>query len=251
MKKAMLIIFSFIIYPLNSGVSQEKISEVLIISTVHGAHKTNPNYSYDSLFKFIEKFNPEIIGVEVREEDIDSSFTYLKNNYPYEMYECIKKYPSKSVLGFDWLGNELNGKAIPENYWKDISAVKKLQTQLNTDTTILKKLSILDIIRVEKNKLALNASLPELNDGRYDLINHIYYEQLKALLKDSEFIALSDFYQQRDEHIARNIIEIIKNNKGKRIIFLIGADHRGYTLKKVSDEFGNQILLNNFIHLNK
>jgi hypothetical protein len=246
MNKMMIVIFSFLIYPLISGVAQEKISEVLIISTIHGAHKVNPTYSYDSLFKFIEKFNPDIIGVEIREEDIDSSFTYLKNNYPYEMYECIKNYPSKNVLGFDWLGTELKGKAIPENYWKNSSAIKKLQKKLNTDSTILQKLSILDIIKEEKNKLAMKASLLELNDGRYDLINHIYYEQLKALLQDTDFIALSDFYQQRDEHIAQNILEIIRNNKGKQMIFLIGADHRDYTLKKVSNELGNQILLNHF-----
>ena len=242
----MIAILSFLIFPLISGISQEKKSEVLIISTIHGAHKTNPNYSYDSLFVFIEKYNPDVIGVEIRKEDIDSSISYLKSNYPFEMYECIKKYPSKNVLGFDWLGNDIEGKAIAENYWKDISAIKKLQHRLNADSTLLQRLSILDIIEVEKNKLALNASLLELNDGRYDLINHIYYEQLKALLKYTEFIALSDFYQKRDEHIAHNIIEIIKKNNGKRMIFLIGADHRDYTLKKVSNELGNTILLNHF-----
>jgi hypothetical protein len=246
MKKTIIVLFSFLLYPLVSGVSQEKISEVVIISTIHGAHKTNPNYSYDSLFKFIEKFNPDIIGVEIRKEDIDSSFAYLERNYPYEMYECIKKYPLINVLGFDWLGTELQGKAIPKNYWEDISAIKKLQKKLYTDSTTLQKLHILDIINKERNILALNASLFELNDGRYDLINHIYYEQLKALLQDTEYIALSDFYQQRDEHIAQNILEIIKNNKGKRMIFLIGADHRDYTLKKVSIDMGNQILLNQF-----
>lgn len=246
MNKTLIAIISFLIYPMISGISQEKIGEVVIISTIHGAHKSNPNYSYDSLFEFIEQFNPDIIGVEIRAEDIDSSVTYLKNNYPFEMYESIKKFPSKKVLGFDWLGMELKGKAIPENYWKDSSAIKKLQNKLNADSTILQKLSILDIIKDEKNKLVLNASLLELNDGRYDLINHIYYEQLKALLQDTEFKALSDFYQQRDEHIAQNILEIIKNKKGKRMIFLIGADHRDYTIKKVTNEFGDRILLNQF-----
>lgn len=241
----MVAILSFLICPF-LGVCQEKMSEVIIISTIHGAHKTNPNYSYDSLFKFIEKYNPDIIGVEIREEDIDSSSAYLKNNYPFEMYECIKKYPAKKTVGFDWLGPELEGKAIPENYWKEISAIKKLQGKLNQDSIISQKLSILEIIKEEKEKLILKASLFELNDGRYDLINFIYYKQLKVLLYGTEYITLSDFYQQRDKHIAGNIIEIIKNNKGKRMIFLLGADHRGYTLKQVSSELGDYILLNHF-----
>lgn len=247
MKKTMIVLFSFLIYPSISGISQEKINEVILISTIHGAHKTNPNYSYDSLFKFIEKFNPDVIGIEIRAEDMDSSITYLKVNYPFEMYVCIDKYHSKNVMGFDWLGTELQGKPIPENYWKDSSEIKKLQRKLNSDSIILNKLSILDIVKEEKHKLVMNATLLELNDGRYDLINHIYYTQLKALLQHTEFKGLSEFYQQRDEHITQNILEIIKNNKGKRLIFLVGADHRDYTLKKLSNELGNQILLN---HLN-
>ncbi len=54
----------FLICPFFPGISQEKMSEVAIISTIHGAHKINPNYSYDSLFNFVEKYNPDIIGVE-------------------------------------------------------------------------------------------------------------------------------------------------------------------------------------------
>jgi hypothetical protein len=246
MAKTIILILSLLSYLSISGMTQEKKSEVLIISTIHGTHRTNPNYSYDTLFKFIEKFNPDIIGVEIRAEDIDSSFVYLKKNYPFEMYECIRKYPSKRISGFDWLGSDLEGKAIPDRYWKEISVIKKLQQEISKDSAILDKISILDIIQEVKDNLALNASLSELNDGRYDLINRIYYSQLKALLDATAYEALSDFYQQRDEHIARNILEIIKNNEGKRMIFLMGADHRDYTLKKVADEMGNQILLNHF-----
>lgn len=246
MNKTMAAIVIFLICPFFSGISQEKMSEVAIISTIHGAHKINPNYSYDSLFNFVEKYNPDIIGVEIRKEDIDSSFSYLQNNYPFEMYESIKKYPTKKVVGFDWLGLELEGKAITENYWKEISAIKKFQRKLNQDSIISQKLSILEIIKGKKEKLVLNASLFELNDGRYDLINFIYYEQLRYILQGSEYIYLSDFYQQRDKHIAENIIEIIKNNKGKKMIFLLGADHRDYTIKKVKGELGDHILLNNF-----
>lgn len=246
MKKKILPIISLLIFPLISVMAQGKKSEVLIISTIHGAHKINTNYSYDSLFTFIERYNPDIIGVEIRKEDIDSAVSYLKSNYPYEMYECITKYPSRKVLGFDWLGDDIAGKAIPKNYWKEKSIIKILQQKLSIDSIFQKRLSVLDIIKEEKNKLALNASLFELNDGRYDLINRIYYEQLKILLYKTAFEPLSDFYKERDELIAQNILEIIQKNNGKRMIFLMGADHRDYTLKKVSEALGETILLNRF-----
>ncbi|MCB9000187.1 MAG: hypothetical protein H6540_09005 [Bacteroidales bacterium] len=241
-----LFALSFLICQFLSGIAQTSKSEVLIISTIHGAHKINPNYSYDSLFTFVEKFNPDIIGVEIRNEDIDSSVSYLKDNYPFEMYTSVSKFSTKKVIGFDWLGAELAGHAIPQNYWKEKSTIKKLQQKLSTDSTMLKSLSVLDIINDEKNKLVLSATIQELNDGRYDLINRIYYEQLELLLKDTQYNLLSDFYKERDEIIARNILEIIKNNDGKKMIFLLGADHRDFILRNVSEEFKDTIILNDF-----
>ena len=233
-----------LIFFLTSVKAQSEKSEVIIISTIHSAHQLNPNYSYDSLFGFLEVFNPDVIGIEIRNEDMDSSEAYLKKNYPYEMYACISKYTTKEVVGFDWLGEYLEGRSIPDNYWKEESRIKELQQKLAKDSVMLKKLSVIDIVREEKNKIVLNASLYELNDGRYDLINHIYYEQLETLLKDTPYEALSDFYQKRDEIIAANITEIIRNNTGKKMIFLIGADHRDFTLKKVKETFKDTILLN-------
>ena len=236
-----------LIYPFISIQAQSEKSEVIIISTIHSAHKINPNYSYDSLFAFIEKFDPEVIGIEIRKEDIDSSQDYLKRNYPYEMYECISKYSSKEVVGLDWLGEDIKGKAIPENYWNEESQIKGLQQKLSADSVMLKRLTVTNVIQEEKVKIALSASLYELNDGRYDLINQIYYEQLELLLKDTPYEDLTDFYQKRDEKIATNILEVINNNEGKKMIFLVGADHRCFTLKKVREAFNDTILLNQLL----
>ncbi|SFS48427.1 hypothetical protein [Lutibacter maritimus] len=246
MKTKTILLFTLATLAVISVMAQTKKSEVLIISTIHGAHKVNPNYSYDSLFTFIETYNPDIIGVEIRKEDIDSTVLYLKSNYPFEMYECITKYASKKVVGFDWLGDAIAGKAIPENYWKEKSTIKKLQLKLAADSSMQQQLSITNVIQQEKNKLVVSASLTELNDGKYDLMNHIYYEQLKLLLNNTEFKPLADFYKKRDEMIAENILEIIKSNHGKKMIFLVGADHRDYTLKKVFEEFEGTIILNHF-----
>src|SRR5690606_15297850 len=142
-------------------IAQTNKSEVIIISTIHGAHEVNPHYTYDSLFEFIEKYNPDLIGVEIRKEDIDRPASYLKNNYPYEMYACITRYASKKVVGFDWLGDDIAGNAIPENYWKDKSLIKNLQQKLADDSIIQQKLAVTHIIQEEKNNLVLNASLEE------------------------------------------------------------------------------------------
>lgn len=233
MRKKLLLLPVLVIISFTGIIAQEVKNSLMVVGTIHGAHTMNPNYTYDSLFNFIEKYNPDIIGVEIRKEDMDSSVTYLKSNYPFEMYECISRYPEKVVLGFDWLGDDIAGKAIPGNYWKEISPVKKLEQQLFADTVMLQKLAVIDIIRDEKIKMVLNSSLEQLNDGKYDLINRIYYRQLELMLKDTEYSPLTGFYKKRDEMIVENILEIVKNNPGKKMIFLLGADHRDLTVTQL------------------
>lgn len=110
---------------------------------------------------------------------------------------------------------------------------------------MVQKLSALNFINVERHKLVTNSTLFGLQDGKYDLINRIYYQQLNHLLKNSLYELLGEFYEQRDQRIADNIIEIMKNNKGRKMIFLLGADHRDFTIKEVTRVFRNQIILNN------
>lgn len=225
--------------------AQVKKTEVIVCSSIHGAHAKNPNYGYESLFGFIEASNPDIIGVEIRSVDIDSSSSYLKNSYPFEMYEIKNRFKGKKVYGFDWLGDDIKGKSIPKNYWTEISPTKKLQRKLNADSLTLKKLEPLGVISKEKNNLVMSASLTELNDGRYDLLNSVYYQQLELLLKETEYRDLSAFYSRRDEEIAANIIKIITENPGKKLVFILGADHRSYSVSRIRKHFGDKIILAN------
>ncbi|MBI9033447.1 MAG: hypothetical protein JEZ03_03140 [Bacteroidales bacterium] len=218
-------------------------TEVLLCSTIHGAHKINPNYSYEDLYSFIESYHPDVIGVEIRYEDMDSSVRYLGSIYPSEMYECISKYADKEVLGFDWLGDNLKGMGIPKNYWKEQSVVKRAERELDADSIMMKKLSELDPIIEKKTEIVLNSSLYELNNGTYDSLNSSFYERLTAMFQDTKYSIISDFYRQRDEHIAQNIIDIIERNPGKKLIFLMGGDHRSFALAKLKQKFGDQILL--------
>lgn len=220
---------------------QNKKTEVILCSTIHKAHTKNPNYSYNDLFSYIKKFNPDVIGVEIRENDIDSSTTYLQDLYPFEMYEATHRFKTKKIVGFDWLGDELEGKAVPKNYWAETSSIKKIQKKLNSDSITSKKLEPLNFISQKKNDLALTASRKELNNGIYDALNEVYYQQMEYFLKDTDYQDLAVFYKKRDEKIATNIIAVIAANPGKKIIFIMGADHRSYSLNRIKSHFGDTL----------
>ena len=219
-------------------------TEVAVCGTIHGVHKANPSYSYADLTAFIERYNPDIIGVEIRNEDIDSSVTYLKRNYPLEMYTCIGKYKhSKVIYGIDWLGKDLEGAAIPSNYWTEVCQLKVLERQLSKDSTMLKPMAALDSINELRMQHVLKNNLYELNGGAYDSLNGLYYQKLEAILGNTPYRELVQFYKDRDTKIADNIERIVRNNPGKRILILTGIDHRRLAVSTLKERMGNSILL--------
>ncbi len=222
---------------------QKPITEVTICSTIHGAHQSNPNYTYKDLFAFIDSCNPDIIGVEIRNEDRDCTQVYLSRSYPFEMRELLLQFAHKPIYGFDWLGTEIEGKVIPKNYFKEMK-VKKLSQKLQTDLAMLALMHNIDSLASLKNSMVLNASVMELNGERFDALNSTYYQELERVFKGTPYQHLSDFYRMRDEQISRNIIDIIKANPKKRLLFIMGGDHRSYTLTRLNEEFGEVILLN-------
>ena len=80
-------IFLISLYIISFSSCLENKTEIIICSSIHGLHKSNENYTYKDLFNFIDSFKPDIIGVEIRQEDIDSSNSYLKTTI---LMKCIK-----------------------------------------------------------------------------------------------------------------------------------------------------------------
>lgn len=218
-------------------------TEVTICSAIHGAHKSNPNYSYDDLFAFIEEQHPDVIGVEIRPEDMQLHDSLLTNYYPYEMREIANLFPDRTVVGFDWLGAEIEGQPMYATYFEEME-ISQLQKQLGKDSVMNADLSALEEVRNAKIEIVLNGSLIELNDGTYDSLNTIYYDEMSAIFENTPYAALTDFYAERDQQIANNMIEIIREHPGKRLLFLTGGDHRSYAVSAIRDTFGSDVDLN-------
>jgi len=147
---------------------------ILAIASLHGLHKDNPTFSYNRLFEVVDKFEPDFVGVEIRQEDIGADEAYLSRNYPYEMVELSKRYEGR-CFGFDWLGDDIAGKPIPENYWKEISAYKKLERQLGEDPDF-QDTPLLEELFNQQMDIATTATPSSLVDGRYGEVTKQYYQ---------------------------------------------------------------------------
>ena len=218
-------------------------TEVMILGTIHGLHKDNEYYSYDHVFSMVDAFEPDVIGLEIRKEDLLESRPYLTKYYPYEMIECKYRYQETcKVHGFDWLGETIEGKLIPQGYFENLKS-KVLEKDFQVDENFTKEKQLIDIIDQVRYPLVLKRSGKEVNDGRYDVAVEILYQQLESLLRETPYEEMSTFHRKRDEGIEKNIIEIVKKYPGKKIIFLTGIDHRVFALKALKSTFKDEIII--------
>lgn len=219
--------------------------KVMVIATLHSAHANNPRYSYDDLYTIVRAFAPDAIGVEIRDEDIHRDADYLAANYPLEMRELAREYGMIAV-GLDWLGHDLEGRAIPADYWRDQSEIKRLQHDLGSRPDLSSPL--VEAARKRQQQIIQSATAASLNDGRYDKATREYYHALSVELRDTPFAPLSAFYAERDRQIARNASRVIKSlldgkSPETRVVFVVGADHRAFLIDAMIRDFGDKITL--------
>jgi len=208
---------------------------IFAIASLHGLHKDNPTFSYDHLFDVIAKFKPDFVGVEIRQEDIGADETYLSKNYPYEMVELSKRYRDR-CFGFDWLGEDIAGQPIPDNYWKEISAYKKLERQLGEDPDFQDS-PLLESLYNQQMDIATTATPSSLIDGRYGKVTKQYYQAMDDLLRGTKYEDLSHFRRRRDEEIGGRMVNFIREHPGSRIALVMGANHHVFAMETITSNF--------------
>ena len=141
-------------------------TELLVVSSLHGAHEGHASFDYDDLFTLVRDFDPDHVGVEIRPEDIGKSRDDLAWMYPREMIELAHRYPER-VFGFDWLGDEIAGKPVPRSYFKEMR-VKKLSAALADDEAMQsRKPRQIARLEQEQAQIIAAATASSLADGRY------------------------------------------------------------------------------------
>jgi hypothetical protein len=205
-------------------------ARVMVIASMHKRHATSSSYTYDHLYAAVAHFAPNLVGVEIRQEDLGRSEDYLARNYPAEMIHLARAYPGR-VVGFDWLGDDVAGRAVPDDWWRAHSPIKKLEREMDAelpDDARHKRLTAtLTALSQKQDAILADATVTSLSDGRYDRITTRYYTTLRALTAGTRFAALPAFYHQRDERIIANILVTARAHPGDRIVIVTGADHHG------------------------
>lgn len=184
--------------------AQTPPARVSVIAALHGLHATNPAFSYETLYETVEGLQPDFVGVEIRPEDMAQSDTYLSRQYPREMIHLLRTYGDRS-FGFDWLGEELEGRSIPESFWRDESRIVQLQRSQDNELPMTPQRQILkdrhEALGTAQMKIAASASPHGLADGRYAVFDE--------MTEGTDWSPLAAFYRKRDAMIAQNALAFI------------------------------------------
>jgi len=84
--------------------------------------------------------------------------------------------------------------------------------------------------------------------GNYDSLNLAFYDELGRYFSGSPYENLYISYMKRHERIALNMVDVVKENPGRIILFLTGVDHQVYARKKLKNVFRDGIELNSLFH---
>ena len=207
-------------------------SKVMVVPTIHGAHERNTNYTYEDLFALIRKYDPDVIGIEIRPEDMQENNDYLDPFYPAEMMMVKDSFPDK-VVGLDFYGESVRGKLMDPDKITDttteLGRFIQVQREMASDSILQEQYRKTDIPKLaeEQRRMALNYSVNEFMKGEYDSITERYYRILDSLLKNTAYEqGFTELNTQRDVEITRNSLKLVRNNPGEKVLILVGANHR-------------------------
>lgn len=197
-----------------------KASDILLLATIHDTHRENPNYSFEVLFNAVDAHHPDLILVEMRQQDMHESCDYLYEYYPPEMVMAKEKYGKRiQVLGFDWRGHFLADKPI---HVKDES-LKKLWEVADEHPEVKAKIRHIKALM----EPFFSTCTLETCQGAYETLKENELdEDLSQWLALNGFGEINTYYDERDSHIQKNVLEQILAHPDQRVVILTGRSHR-------------------------
>ncbi|WP_055444578.1 hypothetical protein [Lacinutrix himadriensis] len=251
---------------------KEKATEIIIIGTLH---KPEANFNAEILFHILEDVQPDFILQELDSSFFTSNFKHKKaptSNEGMASKKYIEKYPSTKLRPYEFEGrNEyrINIGSRPTDglTTKLIDSLNKAELLSVTEAEIYNKYKAL-----LKPLIVFASKSPEnFNNASTDSIcaerQYYQYKMLtKITNKRNEFATrfhtkpngkkisyrngyqlAGDFWDLRNQTMAKNIMRIAEQNPEKKLVVLCGFMHRYYILRELKKlTKGKNILLKEF-----
>lgn len=236
----------------------EQPTEIIVIGALH---KPAPNFNSEILFNILEDVKPDFI---LRE--LDSSFftpdfrhkSVSNSNEGMASEKYAQKYPKTQLRPYEFEGrNEyrINIGSRPTDglTTKLLDSLNKAGLLPASEAAIHNKYKALLeplIVLASKSPEHFNNSttdsicaqrqyyqykmLPKITNVRDEFTTHFHTKPNGEKISYRDGFQLAcNFWDLRNQTMARNIMKIVEQNKGKRLVVLTGFMHRYYLLKEL------------------
>ncbi|MBG6129967.1 hypothetical protein IWQ47_001950 [Aquimarina sp. EL_43] len=269
MNKTILILLTLITI---LSCEKEKTTEIILIGTLHNPE---PNFNSEILFDILEDIKPDLILLEGDSSFFTTDFRLkkaLNSNETMASTKYAEKYPMTKLRPYGFEGriqHRINIGSRPTDglTTKLLDSLNKANLLSASEANIFNKWQAL----IEPLKVLASKSPENFNNPTTDSIcAERQYYQYKMLTKitntrdefanrfhtkpNGQKISYRDGYQLADEFwdlrnqtMAKNIMRMAELNKGKRIIVTNGFMHRYYLIKELKRlTKGKNIILKEF-----
>ncbi len=212
-----LIVISGLSLLTNSCSDSQSSGGVFVLGGIHQSHEQAKYYTYERMGEIYQQLHPDILCVETQQKYVvDNSF----KGTPYDFIKFMIPLAQKDntpIYGIDWWNNEKGTK------WQ------KLQQKAFNDTSLVSEINLLGGMFSLFNEYFKSSNFEELNSkfvtnlwkAKSELKYHIFSQH-------HEYKFITEFENERNEHVVDNIIKIVKENPNKKIMVAIGIDHKYY-----------------------
>lgn len=245
MKKVFLV-FSLLITSI--GFSQNK---VWLIGT---AHEENKYINPDSLTTALNRIKPDLILIELEEKHFTKDYNFDLTKYPIEDYltnnENIASYKYKQQHGTELRPFDINGRHDfyeKENYREKENKMFGEMLNMHKNNKFSEGCKIdFEVLLSALNSYS-NLNFSSLREANSDvatkflaLKNKINFELMISIIKRTkeleEWVSFAelrkDYWNKRNKIMAENIIKYANEFKKKRVVVLVGNDHK-YALVEI------------------
>lgn len=192
-------------------------AQVAVLATLHQLHATTPGYSFEALGQIIERLQPDVLCVELQPDDLQRRpAEATKQEYPKIVYPLIDRHHYR-VYAME----------PAEPVYSDILTP---YIQAGHDFSLREPEQAEAFSRYSDGAyIGLQTywtSPARVNDTVTDSVLRAKHELQQAMVGDGERIGWERWNQQ----FLGVILQAAKENPGRRIVVLVGAEH-GYWLR--------------------
>ncbi|MBT2144833.1 MULTISPECIES: hypothetical protein [unclassified Rhodanobacter] len=204
-------------------------AQVAVLATLHQLHATTPAYSFETLGQAIERLRPDVLCVELQPADLQQRpAEATKQEYPRVVYPLIDRHHYRVYA--------------MEPAEPTYSDILKPYIQAGHDFSVGEPEQAEAFSRYSDGAyIGLQTywtSPARVNDAVTDSVLRAKHELQQAMVGDGERIG----WERWNRQFLGVILQAAKENPGKRIVVIVGAEH-GYWLRgHLAQAVGVQLL---------